>query len=539
MAESNPTPDQPIRRVSIFRRIRPVWYIVGGTLLLLALIVTLVYIVSLGRKPTPTVDYLAMLNAPALAVPEEDAAWPIYRELAIKYDVLNLKPLPGWGPKRNPSYNKSPATQPAGSTTTLSLDEIWGTVPLHTSVPFLDSVGPITRDDPRWPQAMAEALKYADLYEGLRQAGRKKGSGALVSDRYDPANGYKLIAHHRDGVDPLWHNSISHSANPLWRFRRIYIDMLTVDFQIALHQGDIPRAIANLQAQQDLARHLMEVPLFISRLMSYGIRTEMMGNMATLLAEQGQDLTPDQYQSLEKMLDPVWNQTALLAAERLMHQDSMQRIYDRQGVITYTGIQSLGDKNYVYYVIKDLLHERYISQAPLTVQMPWLQIKTGSAQEQLTEYDRLVKESMRISTLPLDQQESEYARLTRDRLFQWGKYWPLAVTLISSLNSSHYVFSISELMQGDAMRVAIALEQHRKRTGQYPASLTDLIPHELPEIPEDRTTGKGDRLLYKRVDGNPIIYSRGHDGIDNALQPALRPGSQDKGDWQLYPPKLD
>jgi|GEM_PF-5903145 hypothetical protein len=133
MAETTQASGTSVRRVSIFRRIRPAWYILGGTLLFLALIVTLVYVVSLGRKPTPTVDYLAMLNAPALAVPEEDAAWPLYKERAIRYDVLKLKPIPGWGPMRNPDYNPpatQPDTQPPGSFTTgPSLDEIWGSGP--------------------------------------------------------------------------------------------------------------------------------------------------------------------------------------------------------------------------------------------------------------------------------------------------------------------------------------------------------------------------------------------------------------------------
>lgn len=100
----------------------------------------------------------------------------------------------------------------------------------------------------------------------------------------------------------------------------------------------------------------------------------------------------------------------------------------------------------------------------------------------------------------------------------------------------------------DGMRVLVALERHRIRTGKYPADLNTLVPTELPALPIDRFTGKTfiyrtlekgqDRLAlaHPRIarERGYLLYSPGHDGKDNnaesldgnAIIRALRPGQE-------------
>src|SRR5690606_19886914 len=114
-----------------------------------------------------------------------------------------------------------------------TLDVIWGPS-ANTSEPYLNYQGPILPDDERWPQAIAEGLKYADLYEALRQAGRMKGLGATLSDRYDPKGSMQIVAEYPPDSAPLLHNSIHESSYPFWRVGRVFIRMLTTDFHIAM-----------------------------------------------------------------------------------------------------------------------------------------------------------------------------------------------------------------------------------------------------------------------------------------------------------------
>lgn len=70
-----------------------------------------------------------------------------------------------------------------------------------------------------------------------------------------------------------------------------------------------------------------------------------------------------------------------------------------------------------------------------------------------------------------------------------------------------------------ALRIAIAIERHRLRTGKLPDSLDQLIPTELSEIPPDPFSSIG--LKYKKLDkpdtqGRPyLLYTVGLDNTDN------------------------
>jgi hypothetical protein len=78
----------------------------------------------------------------------------------------------------------------------------------------------------------------------------------------------------------------------------------------------------------------------------------------------------------------------------------------------------------------------------------------------------------------------------------------------------------------DLMRVAIALERHRLRTGGYPEVLDGLVPRELPELPIDPVTGEALRYRIK-PDGTPLVYALGFNELDDGGVPARNPRSLD------------
>jgi hypothetical protein len=62
-------------------------------------------------------------------------------------------------------------------------------------------------------------------------------------------------------------------------------------------------------------------------------------------------------------------------------------------------------------------------------------------------------------------------------------------------------------------RVALAVEQFRKKKGVWPEHLRDLIPTYLNEIPMDPF--RPDFLHMKVSDDSLIVYSVGPDGVDD------------------------
>ena len=63
------------------------------------------------------------------------------------------------------------------------------------------------------------------------------------------------------------------------------------------------------------------------------------------------------------------------------------------------------------------------------------------------------------------------------------------------------------------LRVAIALELFKRRSGSYPLQLSELVPTYLSEVPRDPIDGEP--LRYKIRDSKPLIYSIGSDKKDD------------------------
>jgi len=62
---------------------------------------------------------------------------------------------------------------------------------------------------------------------------------------------------------------------------------------------------------------------------------------------------------------------------------------------------------------------------------------------------------------------------------------------------------------------AIALERYHLRSGKYPASLAELVPGIMKQVPVDYMDGKD--LRYRlREDGSFLLYSVGEDWIDQS-----------------------
>ena len=73
-------------------------------------------------------------------------------------------------------------------------------------------------------------------------------------------------------------------------------------------------------------------------------------------------------------------------------------------------------------------------------------------------------------------------------------------------------------VQNEMLSVALALSAYHGDHGAYPATLTDLMPDYLDQIPLDPFTA-GQPLLYHLQDDKYVLYSIGPDGADNGGRP--------------------
>ena len=83
--------------------------------------------------------------------------------------------------------------------------------------------------------------------------------------------------------------------------------------------------------------------------------------------------------------------------------------------------------------------------------------------------------------------------------------------------------------------IVCALERHHMERGQYPESLTELVPQFIEQLPVDPINGRP--MKYRRTnDGKFLLYSVGWNETDDGGTPAMtsdNPARADftRGDW--------
>lgn len=110
-----------------------------------------------------------------------------------------------------------------------------------------------------------------------------------------------------------------------------------------------------------------------------------------------------------------------------------------------------------------------------------------------------------------------FDRLANDRLFRLRRV-PLEM-ITPSLGNAGRIVKASRV-ERDALLVMLALERWRADRGAYPASLDELVPEQLSEIPAD-PFGNNAPLRYRLVDPDSddpwsayVLYSVGYNGTD-------------------------
>jgi hypothetical protein len=96
---------------------------------------------------------------------------------------------------------------------------------------------------------------------------------------------------------------------------------------------------------------------------------------------------------------------------------------------------------------------------------------------------------------------------------------PISV-LFLPVGSRTYLQETDSRTQNALFCVALALRAYRLEHGVYPATLEELVPAYLPDIPADPFALSGP-LHYQRTKSSDILYSVGPDGKDDSGRPIL------------------
>lgn len=472
-------------------------------------VVLAIYAVLLIRfwvgRPTPSVDYLAKVNAPSIAVAGSDRAWPLWRHAILA------------------------CADRAQDGSVLLPDAIMGKA----------------REKPAQPETVKWLDQHAAGIEVARQAGRKPEMG-LVLDRSGPADDPELDPHVAIAGHPNMPESLLGNSGPHLDYLRFMALVLSFDAKLAAERGEPGRVEADITSIVGLSRQLRNSDgLLVTQFVALGVERQALSGLRSTLFHHPGLLTDEQLIHLAHAFSGPRVAADLIAlnAERESFADVVQRSYTDDG--HGDGHATLAGLRYLARLTASEHNKAPIN--PDAFSAVW--VFSASRADVMTRYNRMMDQTdanFRQSMRQTDWKD------VKSQIDAW-KWPPINMIRFGILNNFAPDMeggqAVCERYLGDrdGVEVGIALELYRRRHDHYPDSLSQVTPELLPEIPVDRITG--DPVKYRLIDGKPVVYSVGADRIDDGGRPpetversvtaslwGIDPQSAPRGDWLLFAP---
>lgn len=441
---------------------------IGVLALLLILTYGVLAVRYFGAKPGPTVDYLPRLNAAALAIPEDQRAWPVYREALIEHSPrktlvdrkVNLGSHPGW------------------------------------------------RD---WPEAVAFIREQTVFLEKVRRGASMRGMGYIASAQFTPED-QRLWPDMRVvyDADGLLSGSLIEVLLPHLGDVRTIAQLLALDARLAATEGDGERAATNLRSMIRIAEQNREIPLIINDLVAISIAAITIDELVRAIHEHPDLLSDENLTTLAHALAGLPSNGQSLVrfeGERMIFEDAVQRMYslnrDGNGVLVSGAFEELmtlegrvPDKSGVADALAGPVAAAVIADRKATLAYHNKYHSDLEAWHARPPWERPARAE------PLEAFGTLLGRVRQS----------LAVALVPSLDRA--ALQGEQLVQArDAALVVIAITLFERREGRLPSTLDELVPELLPRVPLDLFTGEPIRY---RVEGDTfVLWSVGNDYIDD------------------------
>lgn len=456
-------------------------------------------------RPSPSVDYVAILNRPILAAPEEQRGWPVYRQAIL---LIGEREKKGAVEQLNQIIDAKPGS------------EHWAKVG-----PWLkehEKVVELTRQGAQRPMVgfilgREGSIRDPEVYPDEAKLPPRKEEGVVVA----------LPLHYRNEL-------------------RLLADFVAQDARVAREQRDPGRMMKDLEALLKLPPQMhRDSGFLVTDMVALGLWEFALGAAEEAVPDERLKLSDEDLQKLAHSMSGPKVAADLFdfAGERIMIRDLIQRSYsddgNGNGHLTVEGhrflceigaVQTGNPKGY---------------EAVLTDIVLWAIGPVASSRKDLVQkYEQtmdLADANLRRPMREADWHPFEAEFSSRDQVTR------IREPILNISASLKFVQVRAEHFLGhrDGVVTGIALELYRRKYGEYPASLEVLVPQYLPRVPADRITGQP--VKYRIVSGKPVIYSVGADRDDDGGKPP--PGkngwmkaatwsvqqSAADGDWVLYP----
>ena len=439
-------------------------------------------------EPVLSRNYTAEYNAEVARVPESDRAWPMYADLIGRWT-----PFPPELREKSQSFDAKPG------------DEGYEAVRANVAANLL-------------------------LLPSLREAAARPSLGLPMSMAVDPA---VLDYQRRAGtLDANLPSTQTDSENPALiaiplphlGLMRVFARTLAFDAAEAIRAGDGPRVEANVRAMLGIGSQTGGTGILINDLVSIAIVALAYDTISDCLYGHPELLDDAALKRIAHAASSIPPSiSAGMGLEREMFMDVVQRVYSDNGrgdgVIVNRGLRDFGALMGDGVSDNNLMMQS--NALPIFGRNLLGPVAAGfyAGRKDLTSmYDRMVSSVERVGALPMWQWPEDFEGDAEfERLSQIDKQRYLLLGMMMPALGRAIQAPQVAMQQRDGVLTAIALELHKRRHGEYPATLAELTPDLLPAVLPDRIDGRP--MRYKIVEGKPLLYSIGVDRIDDGGVP--------------------
>ncbi len=268
---------------------------------------------------------------------------------------------------------------------------------------------------------------------------------------------------------------------------------LQLDFDLQLLAGNRERALADLITLLKTGETLRGEPLLISQLVRYAVFGIFAKGCEKFLADG--KATEDELKVLKDALADLDFQDGLKRA--LVGERSMSYLALKMHDASHLGQLSGSDGPQYIPQMGSLKDVRPGDTAAL------LQFESAMIEAADAEFPQVLQE--------MQQLDDELMNSASQSSLPWNRN--ILTEMMAPAMTTVAVATARSLAVRDALRVAVAIETMRARTGERPSALMELVPDYLPAVPSDPFTGG--TLRYQVGDDNYVVYSLGKDKVDN------------------------
>jgi hypothetical protein len=423
-------------------------------------------------EPAITHNYLADLNAPSLAIPESERAWPLYHRAAL-----------------------------AAPPTNHALDLAWG---------------PATPTDPWWPDLIERVRQSQTRLSLIHEAAQRPHFGLVLSDVQDREVWAKRGVELPERPSAPFPELRGLDLGPSFVVRSC-ASSLSHEACVAASSGDAGTVLRDLSDMVAIAEHFRQAHNYQGQASALAVYSMTLDTAGTVLQTWPRALSDEDWTAAAHILAHLAGGGPVrlnFDDERPFVLDLAQRLYTSRGAITPAGFEFLTSWSGQHTIHLASTIQKAGHALEAARRMP-------SRDEFVGEYERAIAAASEEAARPLFQRAG---RSSRDPIFETPRAW--TVTFWSTAISAAWfpaqlrainVTAEQVTQRRDAVVAAIALELYRRRHAALPASLSELTPALLPAVPVDRYDGKP--LKYLVRDGTPVLYSVGTNRVDDGGRP--------------------